>query len=64
MYVCSYVMIATYITALFIQDIWRDCIKPQEKDLAFNISNHYFSNYNNYEMCVAGRLVLSKMQSH
>ena len=27
----SYERIATYITTLFIQDIWRDCIIPQEK---------------------------------
>ena len=33
----SYEMIATYITVLFIQDIWRDYIEPQERHNAFNI---------------------------
>ena len=35
----SYEMIATYVTTLFMQDIWRDCIVPQEKYSALNISN-------------------------
>ena len=38
-------MIATYITALLIQDIWHDCIEPQERHIAFD---KYLSNY---EMC-------------
>ena len=42
----SYKVIAmyvyTYIIALFIQDIWHDCMMPQEKYNAFNISNKYF----------------------
>ena len=33
-------MIAMYVYTLFIQYIWRDCLIPQEKDSAFNISNH------------------------
>ena len=33
----SYEMIASYITTLIIQDIWRDCIKPSEKYSALNI---------------------------
>ena len=40
------------------QDIWCDCVKPQEKRVAFNVSNWYFLNY---EMCVHGRF--SKIQS-
>ena len=54
-------MIATYvqyITALFTQDIWRDCIEPQERHNTSNIQNQYFSNY---EMCLNGWF--SKIQS-
>ena len=49
-------MIATYITALLMQDIWCDCIEPQERHIAFN---KYLSNY---EMCI--NRWFSKIQSH
>ena len=34
----SYEMISYIITTLFIQDIWQDCIVPQKKYSALNIS--------------------------
>ena len=44
---------------LFIHNFWHDYIGPQEKHVAFNILNQYFSKY---KMCVNGRF--SKIQSH
>ena len=32
----------SYTAILFIQDIWRDCIGPQEKHVAFNVLKSVF----------------------
>ena len=45
----SYKLLATYITTLLIYHIWCDCIVPQEKDNALNISNKYFSKHKMYD---------------
>ena len=34
-----------YVSIIFTQDIWHDCIEPLEKHVAVNISNKYFSKY-------------------
>ena len=32
----------SYIIALFMQDIWQDCIEPQERNVAFSVSKLVF----------------------